>query len=43
MMASARNPYRYARNNPLRYVDPSGLAPWDWFPTAEAAAVDALN
>ncbi|MFZ5438956.1 MAG: RHS repeat-associated core domain-containing protein [Myxococcota bacterium] len=34
--------YAYAANNPLRYVDSTGLAPGDWFSTPEAAARDAF-
>lgn len=35
--------YSYAANNPLRYVDATGLAPGDWFPSPEAAARDAFG
>jgi hypothetical protein len=35
--------YVYTNSNPLRGVDPWGLAPGDPFPTRDAAAVDALN
>ena len=35
--------YAYALNNPLRYVDSSGLDPGDPFDTADQAAIDALD
>jgi hypothetical protein len=37
------NPYLYANGNPLRYTDPWGLAPGDSFPSADAAALDAVR
>ena len=36
------NTYTYANGNPLSYIDPIGLNPGDPFPTANAAAIDAL-
>lgn len=35
--------YAYAANNPLRYVDSTGLAPGDWFSSPNQAAQDALQ
>lgn len=35
--------YAYGLNNPLRYVDSTGLAPGDWFPSPDAAARDAFG
>jgi hypothetical protein len=35
--------YAYVRESPISYRDPRGLAPGDSFPSAEAAAIDALN
>jgi hypothetical protein len=35
--------YAYALNNPLRYVDASGLDPGDAFDTPDQAAIDALD
>ena len=35
--------YAYARNNPVRWKDSTGLEPGDAFSTADDAAVDALK
>ena len=37
------SPYHYCRNNPVSYLDPSGLLPGDIFDTEEAAAQDFSN
>ena len=37
------NWYIYGNNNPLQYVDPSGLKPGDVFKTIDEAAIDAGN
>jgi RHS repeat-associated protein len=37
------NQYVYVGANPIRRADPSGEKPGDMFPTADAAAVDALR
>jgi RHS repeat-associated protein len=41
--SSNLNLYAYAANNPLRWIDISGLAPGDPFKKPEAAAKDALK
>lgn len=34
------SPYAYCISNPLRYIDKFGLRPGDFFPSADAAALD---
>jgi RHS repeat-associated protein len=37
------NLYAYVDNNPINYIDLSGLAPGDPYPTANAAAIQAIK
>ena len=34
------SPYVFCLDNPVRMVDRDGKDPWDFFPTADAAAID---
>ena len=42
-LAAGLNTYAYVNSNPLRFIDPFGLAPGDKFSGPDAAAQDAIN
>ena len=42
-LGGGMNRYRYVYDNPLGWVDPSGTAPGDAYPTVDAAGANAVN
>ncbi len=42
-MAGGINPFVYALNNPVNWIDPYGLKPGDKFNTMDEAAIDSIE